>query len=119
MQATILTYVTLVFCQFINLLLVRTDDKDHFFTSYLWSNKKLLWAFGISMFCILNLVYNPLIQPYVRAHALSLGDWLTALVAAGVYLLIRLLVRGHPDHNREAIVSLHHEVHGHHSPVKI
>jgi Ca2+-transporting ATPase len=119
MQATILTYVTLVLCQFINLLLVRTDDNEPFFTSYLWSNKKLLGAFGISIFCILNLVYNPLIQPYVRAHALTAADWLTALTAAGIYLCVRLLVRGHPHHTREAVVALHHEVHGHDSPVKI
>jgi Ca2+-transporting ATPase len=120
MQATILTYVTLVLCQFINLLLVRTDDSEPFFTKYLWSNKKLLIAFGISVFCILNLVYNPAIQPYVSAAALSWRDWLTAFLMAGIYLAIRLVVRIERKHySRHAIIQLHHEVHGHGSGAKI
>jgi Ca2+-transporting ATPase len=112
MQATTLTYVTLVLCQFINLLLVRSDNSEPFFSRYLWSNAKLLWAFGISIFCIANLIYNPVIQPYVRTHDLSVLDWLTALLAAGVYLVIRLFIRNLPSHSREDIIGLHHEVHG-------
>lgn len=119
MQATILTYVTLVLCQFINLLLVRVGSNEPFFSRYLWSNKKLLWAFGISLFCIMNLIYNPWIQPYVRAQALSVVDWLTALLAAAIYLGIRLVIRSQSSHNRDAIVALHHEVHGHHSPARV
>jgi Ca2+-transporting ATPase len=119
MQATMLTYVTLVLCQFINLLLVRSEASEPFFSRYLWSNKKLLWAFGVSLFCIANLVYNPVIQPYVRAHALSVADWLTALLAAGIYLGIRLLIRSQAGHNRQSIIALHHEVHGHHSPARV
>ncbi len=120
MQATILTYVTLVLCQFINLLLVRTDEHEPFFSTYLWSNKKLLIAFGISIFCILNLVYNPVVQPYVRAVALSWHDWLTALLAAGIYLTIRLVVRTERKHySRHAVIQLHHEVHGHGSGARV
>jgi Ca2+-transporting ATPase len=119
MQAAILTYVTIVFCQFINLLLVRVGDSEKFFGKYLWSNKKLLWAFGISMFCILNLVYNPWIQPYVRSHALSPVDWLTALAAAAIYLGVRLLVRYEGKHSRHSVIKLHHEVHGRQAGVRI
>jgi Ca2+-transporting ATPase len=119
MQATILTYVTLVLCQFINLLLVRTDNSEPFFTKYLWSNTKLLWAFGISAFCIANLVYNPLIQPYVGAKPLTVADWLTALLAATVYLCVRLFVRNLPKHSRDDILSLHREIHGHQAGAKI
>lgn len=112
MQATILTYVTIVFCQFINLLMVRTGDRDKFFTSYLWSNKKLLWAFAISLFCISNLVYNPWVQPYVHSRGLTRMDWLSALAAAGIYLCIRLMVRVERKHTRHAVRQLHHEIHG-------
>jgi Ca2+-transporting ATPase len=118
MQATMLTYVTLVLCQFINLLLVRTEVSEPFFSRYLWSNTKLLWAFGISFFCILNLVYNPIVQPYVRAEALTVWDWLTAVLAAGVYLGIRLFLRGH-HHTHHSVVKLHQEVHGTAAPAKI
>lgn len=119
MQATMLTYVTLVLCQFINLLLVRSENSEPFFSRYLWSNKKLLWAFGISLFCIFNLIYNPWVQPYIRAHSLTFGDWLTALLAAGIYLVIRLLIRNRPRHNRNLVVRLHHEVHGQTAPAQI
>jgi len=89
LQATILTYVTLVLCQFVSLLIVRTQDQP-LFSRYLWSNKKLLVAFGISLFCILNIVYNPLIQPYFRSGSLSFGDWMTAIGIAIVYLGMRV-----------------------------
>lgn len=88
-QATILTYVTLVLCQFVSLLIVRAHTQP-LFSSYLWSNKKLLAAFGISFFCILNIVYNPLIQPYFNSGSLGLQDWLTAFGIAASYTLIRL-----------------------------
>ncbi|HSX05915.1 MAG TPA: cation-transporting P-type ATPase [Candidatus Saccharimonadales bacterium] len=92
LQASILTYVTLVLCQFMNLLLVRSQGQP-LFSSYLWSNKKLLSAFAISLFCILNIVYNPLVQPYFGAHSLSPADWLTAIAAATLYTLARLFHR--------------------------
>jgi Ca2+-transporting ATPase len=118
-EATILTYVTLVLCQFMNLLLVRADAHDRFFTGYLWSNKKLLAAFAISFFCIANIIYNPIIQPYFNAAPLDVVDWLTAVVVAGIYLTIRLAGRHSRKHTRHAVITLHREVHGPDSPVRI
>ncbi|HSX28565.1 MAG TPA: cation-transporting P-type ATPase [Candidatus Saccharimonadales bacterium] len=92
-QATVLTYLTIVLCQFMNLLLVRTDEHEPFFTSYLWSNKKLLAAFGLSIFCILNIVYNPLVQPYFHGASLDSTDWILAAGAALFYLGVRLAQR--------------------------
>jgi Ca2+-transporting ATPase len=111
-EATILTYLTIVLCQFMNLLLVRADEHESFFTSYLWSNKKLLGAFAISFFCILNIIYNPLIQPYFNAGPLTLLDWLCAIACAAIYLGARLLQRHTRKHTRSAVIKLHHEVHG-------
>jgi Ca2+-transporting ATPase len=110
-QATILTYLTIVLCQFMNLLLVRTSDKERFFTRYLWSNKKLLIAFAFSMVCILNIVYNPWVQPYFNAHGLEATDWLLAVAAAGVYLLVRLFHRWSLKHSRRVVLELHHAKH--------
>ncbi len=109
-EATILTYLTLVLCQFMNLLLVRADEHESFFTRYLWSNKKLLIAFSLSLFCIFNIMYNPVIQPYFHAGPLSLVDWVMAILAAGLYLGIRLLQRHTRKHTRKAIISLHKEI---------
>lgn len=107
LEATILTYVTLVFCQFMNLLLVRSMGEIPLFSRYLWSNRKLLWAFGISLFCILNIVYNPWVQPYFGARGLAWGDWLSALLVAALYTLARLFHRHTKRHNRRELFKRH------------
>jgi Ca2+-transporting ATPase len=106
LEASILTYVTLVLCQFMNLLLVRSQGQP-LFSSYLWSNKKLLSAFAISFFCIANIVYNPLIQPYFGAQALTVWDWLTAVGAAALYTLARLFHRHTKSKSHKVLIEKH------------
>jgi len=118
-SATIMTYITIVLCQFMNLLLVRTDEREPFFTRYLWSNKKLLIAFGFSFFCIFNIMYNPLVQPYFGAGPLSISDWIFAVLAAVIYLAVRLVLRHGRKHTKKAIIELHQKVHGVDSPARI
>jgi Ca2+-transporting ATPase len=110
MRATILTYLTIVLCQFMNLMLVRSDDHESFFTRYLWSNKKLLGAFVISFFCIFNLMYNPWIRPYFHAGPLNLSDWLYAILAAVLYLAIRLFQRYTRQHAHKTVPELHQQL---------
>ncbi len=119
LSATIMTYLTIVLCQFMNLLLVRTDEREPFFTRYLWSNKNLLIAFGFSFFCIFNIMYNPLVQPYFGAGPLTLMDWLFAIAAAIIYLSVRLVLRHGRKHTPKAIIELHQKVHGAKSPARI
>jgi len=88
-------------------MLVRSDNHEHFFTSYIWSNKKLLIAFGISFFCILNIIYNPWVRPYFHAGSLTLIDWLTALGTAAIYFALRLLQRHTRKHTRTALLKDH------------
>jgi len=106
MQATILTYVTIVLCQFMNLLLVRSQGQP-LFSSYLWSNKKLLAAFAVSAVLILNIVYNPLIQPYFGSGSLSGYDWLTAAAAATLYTLFRLFHLHSKKNSRKELIRKH------------
>lgn len=106
-KATILTYITIVLCQFVNLMLVRSDEHENFFTRYIWSNKKLLIAFGISFFCIANIIYNPWVSPYFHAGALTIADVLTALVTAGIYFAIRLFQRHSRKHTRHVLLRDH------------
>jgi Ca2+-transporting ATPase len=105
-QATILTYITLVFCQFVSLLIVRSHGQP-LFGKYLWSNKKLLVAFAISLFCIVNIVYNPLIQPYFGSGPLGIQDWLTAIGVAAFYTIIRLFDSHTKTTSREALLKRH------------
>lgn len=109
-QATTLTYVTLVLCLYVYLLFERSDSHEKFFTSYLWSNKRLLGAFAISFLLIGSMIYSPLLQPYFRTAALDVVDLLTALACAGLYLSFRLIQRHTRKHSRHAVMKLHHEM---------
>ena len=111
LQATTLTWLTLVLCLNVYLFFERADAHESFFTNYLWSNKKLLAAFGGSFFLIANIIYNPWVQPYFSTGALGFSDWLTALTAAGLYFGFRLSQRQTRKHSRAAVLQLHHEVH--------
>jgi Ca2+-transporting ATPase len=106
-QATILTMLTLILCQFVNLCLVRSDEHEKVFTSYLWSNKKLLIAFGVSFILIGNIIYNPWVSPYFHAEALSIGDLFTAFAVAIIYALVRFSQRHTRKHTRHALFRDH------------
>ncbi len=111
-SATTLTYVTLILCLYVYLMFERSDAHEAFFTKYIWENKKLLGAFLLSFILIINIVYNPWLQPYFSTHGLSLTDWLTALLAALVYFVIRLFLRSTRHHSRAAVIALHRQVNG-------
>jgi magnesium-transporting ATPase (P-type) len=110
-QAITLTYLTLVLCQFMNLLFVRADKRKRFFTKYLWSNQKLLQAGGVSAFILINVIYNHWIQPIFGTGPLDIIDWLAAVAAAGFYTGWRIFQRHTRHHARHAVIKLHREVH--------
>lgn len=91
MQATALTYLTIVLCQLCNILQRRT--RKGIFSRYQLHNKQLWLAIMLSLFCVINIIYNPWIAPYFRAHALDTTDWMFAMSAAVVFVLVRELQR--------------------------
>lgn len=106
MQATALTYLTIVLCQLFNILQRRSQHG--IFTKYQFHNKSLWLAMVFSMFCVLNIIYNPWIAPYFNSAALGVTDWLYALGAAALFIAIREFQRwSNIHHSREAVVSLH------------
>ena len=111
LEATTLTYVTLVLCLYVYLLFERADTHEKFFTSYLWSNKKLLGAFGLSLVLIGGIIYTPFLHGYFSTANLGWGEWLSALLCAGAYFAFRLAQRHTRKHTRRAVLKLHHEVH--------
>ncbi len=88
-QATSLTYLTLVFCQYVNVFSRRTAPNETIFTRYFFSNPQLLLAIGFSLFCVVNIIYNPWLQPYFGTRGLSVYDWALAILAGGIYLAVR------------------------------
>lgn len=87
--ATTLTYVTICLCQFGNILMRRIKPGHKLLTSYLWSNKKLYVAFGISITLMLSLIYIPFFQPYFGTASLRAIDWATAFLAAVIFISFR------------------------------
>lgn len=111
-RATSLTLLTVVLCQFANIMFVRANAHEKFFTSYLTSNKLLLWAFGVSFFFILSIMYNPVVRPLFKTGPLEFGDWCMALLAAVIYVIVRLTQRHTRLHTRKAVLSLHRQLRG-------
>ena len=117
--ATSLTFAAAALCQMLNLLFVRADRRKKFFARHLTSNKPLLLAFGLAVLLLALSLYVQPLQQYFHTAALSIGDWLTAVAAAVVYAAFRLAQRHTRRHSRHAVINLHREVHGPHSPARI
>jgi Ca2+-transporting ATPase len=109
MQATSLTYLTIVLCQLCNIMQRRTSAG--FFSRYQFHNKQFWLALALSMFCVLNIIYNPWIAPYFKAGALGFVDWLFAIGAAALFLAIREFQRHNKKHHRKVVLDLHRKVH--------
>ena len=88
MAATTLTYVTVCLCQFANILLRRVKS-GKLFSRYLFSNKQLILAFLMSLSCMLLLIYLPAAQRYLGYSGLHPIDWLFAVAAATVFMIVR------------------------------
>lgn len=86
-KATILTYCTIVVCQFMNILSRRV--RGSVFGKFTLTNKHLWIAFAISSFCVLNIVYTPVISTYFNAAPLQLVDWLCIFAAGALFLTCR------------------------------
>lgn len=86
--ATSVTYTSIIFCQFANILSRRAGKKS-VFTPYIWSNKKLLLAFWISLSLIMVLLYTPVIHSYFAFGGMKLIDRLFPISGGMLFLLIR------------------------------
>lgn len=106
MSAMSLTYLTLMLCLLANILMQRTDKG--LFTRYQLHNRMLWFAMCLSMFSIVNIIYNPWIAPFFNSAPISAIDWLYAFVAALLFIAIREFQRwSKKHHSREAVIELH------------
>lgn len=110
-QATSLTLLTILFCVLAYLLFERADHHEQFFTEHLHSNDKLLQGFGLSLVLLAAIIYLPWLQPIFSTAPLDIVDWASALLAACVYALLRLLQRHTRKHSRHAVLKLHDQTH--------
>ncbi len=105
LEATALTYLTLILCLLANVLLRRTEDG--IFSRYQLHNKGLWLAMGLSLLSIMVIIYVPWISSYFHTAPLDLIDWLTALGATAIFIAVREFQRHNRKHHRKAVVALH------------
>ena len=86
-SAVTITYVTIVLCQFVNILVRRS--RSFTISSYLFTNRQLWLAMALSMSCVLVIVYLPLIHHLFGSGPLALTDWIFAFIAAGIFFVIK------------------------------
>ncbi len=84
-RALAASYITIVICQFMNILSRRTDRSV--FGAYLFANGHLLAAFFASLLFVLAIVYVPWINPFFHTAPLSPAEWRYPLAAAALFLL--------------------------------
>lgn len=86
-QASTLTYATIILCQLVNILFMRSQRG--LFTRYQLHNRRLFIAYGLSIASILSVVYLPFLRPYFGSAALSLADWGTIAGVVVIFTCIR------------------------------
>jgi len=91
-RATTISYATIVFCQFANIL-SRRYAYDSFFNSNFWSNKKILWSVVISIGFTMTAIYTPFINSFLGFAPLTLSDWASVLAAAALFLAAHEIIK--------------------------
>ncbi|MCF7834894.1 cation-transporting P-type ATPase [Candidatus Gracilibacteria bacterium] len=86
--ATSITYLTIIFCQYVNILSRRVGIQS-IFSAYTLTNRKLRLSFAISIVAMCFLFYNPIINKYFGFGPLLRYDRFLALFGAGLFLLFR------------------------------
>lgn len=109
LQATAMTYLTLVLCLLANVLMRRSEHG--LFTRYQLHNTSFWIAIALSLFCVANIIYNPWFFSYFHTAPLSMADILTALLMTAIFIAVREFQRwSNSRHSREAVLALHHHV---------
>lgn len=85
-KAITVTFISIIFGNYANTLSTRTTSNA--LGKYLFSNKKLLFGFALSLFSIVLLVYVPVFNLYFHTSPLLLVDWLFPLASGAICLLI-------------------------------
>jgi Ca2+-transporting ATPase len=86
-KATTLSYLTIAYCQFTNVL-SRRFEQESIFSRDFWTNKILLWSIVGSIGLVFLGVYGPTIHEFLSFASISLLDWIYVLGAAAMYLLV-------------------------------
>lgn len=104
-QASSLAFLTIALCLLANIIERRTAKG--LFSHYQRHNKWFWLAIIVSLFCLANIIYNPLFSFYFQASSLGSVDWLYALAAAGLFVIIRKFERHTRRHSHHQLIARH------------
>lgn len=85
-MATTLSYATIVYCQFLNIL-QRRSERSSLFNRNFFSNKILLNSILVSIVLVSLAIYGPYISQFLSFGPIGVQDWACILGATGIYLL--------------------------------
>jgi len=85
-RATTVTYLTIAYCQFVNVL-SRRYERTSIFSRNFWGNRTLLLSIVFSIALTSIAVYGPFISDWLAFARLSAVDWVYVLGGAGAYLI--------------------------------
>ncbi len=91
-RATTISYLTIVVCQWFNIM-SRRYEKITFFSKTFFSNKKILYSILISIFMVLVVIYIPAISRYLGFSAVTIADWFRIILAGGVFLSAHEIIK--------------------------
>jgi Ca2+-transporting ATPase len=86
-KAAALSYATIVFCQFVNILERRSEHTSLFGHGF-FSNRLLLISIVVSIGLVSLAIYGPGIGEFLAFGPLSLLDWIYVAGAAAIYLMV-------------------------------
>ncbi|MFB0505126.1 MAG: HAD-IC family P-type ATPase, partial [Thermodesulfobacteriota bacterium] len=84
-KATALSYATILFCQFFNILQRRFERISLFNRNFL-TNRILLFSIPVSIGLVLVAIYAPYISDFLSFGPITVTDWLFVLGAAVIFL---------------------------------
>ena len=94
MSATSMAYLTIILGQWGNILSRRAGENS-VWSSFIFSNKQLLIAYGISAFCFINLIWNPWVNHIFGFGALNLWQLAICIGFGCIYTLVKEIYKGH------------------------
>jgi len=84
-QATTMSYLTIAYCQFANILSRRYNHTSIFNRNF-FGNKILLGSILASIVLVFIGVYGPVISDFLSFGSIGVIDWLYVLLSAGIFL---------------------------------
>jgi Ca2+-transporting ATPase len=91
-RATTLSYLTIAYCQFVNIL-SRRNERTTLFNGNFFSNRIILISIAVSIGLIFLGVCGPAVGNFLSFACPRAGDWVYVLGAAAIYLIVFEIIK--------------------------